>query len=150
MRQKTIHGIFKVSEPPWHEHVLLNSQSRQIQWRGGGRNLLTQRQIAGESSQKPAVASHRKQEVFYRVFVQSCGERWLLQTVTPRFSRLWLCYETCESTRTKQTWENCFSAESRSRSASQRHFWGCTVSKTFWLYLIALLWPVERKCIMCT
>lgn len=73
MRQKTIHGIFKVSEPPWHEHVLLNAQSRQIQWRGGGRNVLTQRQIAGGSSQKPAVASHRKQEVFYSVFVQCCG-----------------------------------------------------------------------------
>lgn len=32
MRQKkTKHSWdFKVSEPPWHEHVLLNSQSRQI------------------------------------------------------------------------------------------------------------------------
>lgn len=29
--KKTKHSWdFKVSEPPWHEHVLLNSQSRQI------------------------------------------------------------------------------------------------------------------------
>lgn len=37
--------------------------------------MLTQRQIAGGSSQKPAVASHRKQEVFYSKFVQCHRER---------------------------------------------------------------------------
>lgn len=58
--KKTIHEIFKVSDPPWHESVLLMSQSRQIEWRGGGCNMLTQRQIARGSSHKPGGAGHRK------------------------------------------------------------------------------------------
>lgn len=40
--------------------VAAYSQSRQIEWRGGGRNMLTQRQIAGGSGHKPGGAGHRK------------------------------------------------------------------------------------------
>ena len=115
---KTIHGIFKVSDPPWHEQVLLISQSRQIEWRGGGRNILTRRQIAGGSRNEPGGAGRREWKVFYSErFVQCPGERSLPHTVTPWFSRLWLCYETCESTRTEQTSHDCFSTQSLSQSS---------------------------------
>lgn len=106
---------FEVSDPPWHERALLTSQSRQIEWTEGGRNILTRRQIAGGSSHKPGGAGHRKQTVLYSEwFVQCPGETSLPQTITPWFSRRWLCYETCESTRTEQTWDDCFSAQSLS------------------------------------
>lgn len=104
-----------MSDPPWHEQVLLISQSRQIEWRGGGRNILTQRQIAGGSRNEPG---QREWEVFYSErFVQCPGERSLPHTVTPWFPRLWLCYETCESTRTEQTSHDCFSTQSLSQSS---------------------------------
>lgn len=90
---------FKVSEPPWHEQVLLTSPSRQIQWRGGGRNMLTQRQIAGGSGWKPG--GGQSQEIKSLSGVR--GSVRSLRQSLPWFARLRLCYETCESTRTKGT-----------------------------------------------
>lgn len=97
---KTIHwGCFKMSDPPWHEEVLLISQSRQIEWRGGGtRHVDPTTDSRREQSQTRR--SRSKEIVFYsKLFVQCPGESSLPQTVTPWFSRLWLRYETCESTR---------------------------------------------------
>lgn len=89
-----------------NERALLASQSRRIEWRGGGRNVLTQRQKARGSSHKPGGDGHRKRTVFYsRQCVRCPGDSLLPRTVTPWFPRLWLCYETCESTRPEQTWD---------------------------------------------
>lgn len=86
--------IFKVSNPSWHEWALLAPRSRQVEWRGGGHNSLTQRQIAGGSSHKPGGDGYRKRTVFYSSQCVWCpGDSLLLQTVAP-----WLSWHSCVMT----------------------------------------------------
>ena len=112
-RKKTIHGISEVSDPPWHEQALLTSQSRQIRVeRRWMRHFDPTTDSRREQSQARRSRSQEIDSVFTASGLSSVqGRVCSLKQSLPGVPVFRLCYETCGSTRTEQTWDDCYSAQ---------------------------------------